>query len=302
MKVLDEELNAQDGPILNLRSGILTKQGRIPRGITGTGVIALIYAGMQDDKIDPPKIKGNEIVLGKNIFFRDEDLMEAGKAIGAIRAGHMTLIKEAGIDPKDVSTMYMAGASGTYVDPIKAKSVGIVPSHVKKAVQIGNTSLGLAREMAIRPHIIDDLNKMVRRISAKHITFVSSPIFSSLYIMELAYWTEGMPISRYKEKLSSIGLGGYLDGNNETIVERQCTRDIQDIGASLEIREPSVMFSARFDCDPCMTCVRSCPGKALTYSDGEFIMNTGRCLGSACSMCERYCRVGVFERAVFRMR
>ena len=46
--------------------------------------------------------------------------------MGAIRAGHRTLIEEVGISDADVKTMYLAGASGTYVDPIKAQTVGMV--------------------------------------------------------------------------------------------------------------------------------------------------------------------------------
>ncbi|MDR0777983.1 MAG: methylamine methyltransferase corrinoid protein reductive activase [Methanomassiliicoccaceae archaeon] len=302
MKVLDSELNEQDGPLLNLRSRMLKKQGVAPKGITGTGVIALIHAGMCDDIIHPPKIKDNEIVLGKNIVLREDDLKEAGKAIGAIRAGHMTLIKEAGIDPKDVSTMYMAGASGTYVDPVKAKNIGIIPPYVKRTIQVGNTSLGLARDLAVRPEMIDDLNDMVKRISAEHITFSSSSIFSSLYIMELAYWTEGMPLHRYSEQLSTMGLGGYLDARTSTEVEKRCTRDIQDVGASLEMCEPNVIFKASWECDMCMRCIQTCPVQALSFSDGDFVLNTGRCLGTPCYNCERFCPTGEFRQHQFKHR
>ncbi|MDR0791380.1 MAG: methylamine methyltransferase corrinoid protein reductive activase [Methanomassiliicoccaceae archaeon] len=298
-KVLDGELNEQDGPILNMRSRILMKQGKMPSGITGTGVIAMIYAGMRDDVIHPPKIDGGSIAVGRNVTFREEDLKEAGKAMGAIRAGHMTLVKEAGIDHKEIRTMYMAGASGTYVDPLKAKSVGLIPPYAKKVVQAGNTSLGMARDMAMRPQMIDDLNELVKRVSAKHVSFVSSPVFSSLYIMELAHWTEGMPLDRYKEELSSMGLGGYLDLDTITMIEKRCTRDIQDIGASLEIREPDVVLTASWECDKCMKCVSSCPGKALSFSDERFIMSTGRCVGSACCVCERTCGKRAFRQSLF---
>jgi len=38
--------------------------------------------------------------------------LEAGKAIGSVRAGHITLCQEAGIQVDDIETAYMSGASG----------------------------------------------------------------------------------------------------------------------------------------------------------------------------------------------
>ena len=89
------------------------------RGITGTGVVAAVAMGLDtgfDGKL--PKIESFEdmlIHLQDGIVFSNEDLQEAGKAMGAIRAGHKTLIQEVGIDDAELKTMYLAGASGTYV-------------------------------------------------------------------------------------------------------------------------------------------------------------------------------------------
>ncbi|MCL2607645.1 MAG: methylamine methyltransferase corrinoid protein reductive activase [Methanomassiliicoccaceae archaeon] len=298
MKVLDEDLNAQDGPILNIRSNIVKKQGTAPAGITGTGMIALIHAGMQDDRIDPPKIKGNTIDIGRNLYFGENDLKEAGKAIGAIRAGHLTLMKEADINIKDISTMYMAGAAGTYVDPVKAKSVGMVPAHSKRIVQAGNTSLELAKDLVFMPEKMDELNGIAKEISAKHVMFSASPVFSRIYVLELAYWTEGMPLHMYKAKLSSVGIE-YPDGVCETETERKHAKDISDTGDSLKFSEPKTVYGASWDCRRCMICVRSCPEKALSLSNGRFIMNTGRCLGSACCVCETRCKDRIFRRSDF---
>ena len=300
MKVLDEKLNARDGPLLNMRSNIVKKQGTVPTGITGTGLIALIYAGMRDDRIELPGIRGNSIDLGRNLYFNENDLKEAGKAIGAIRAGHLTLMKEAGVDAKDISTMYMAGAAGTYVDPIKAKSIGMVPAYSKKIIQAGNTSLELAKDLALRPEIMDELNTIAKEISAKHIMFASSPIFSTIYVTELAYWTEGMPLHMYKSRMSSLGIE-FPDGECYAETERKYSGDTADTGSSLDFMEPTVTYEASWNCKMCMKCVSSCPERALSFSGGRFIMNTGRCLGSACCECEAQCAERKFRRSVFML-
>ena len=300
-KVLDDRLMAQDGPILNIRNNMLRKNGLVPSGITGTGVIALIHAGMTDDCMEPPKIRTGHINLGRSISFSENDLKEAGKAIGAIRAGQMTLINEAGVDFKDISTMYMAGATGTYVDALKAKKVGIVPAGASRIIQVGNTSLELAKDVARRPEMIDDLNTIRKDLLERHTMFASSPVFSSLYVMELAYWTEGMPLDMYRIRLSSMGLDGYLDADMDAVVEKRSVTDISDIGESLEIAEPSVTLSASWKCGRCMKCVKACPEKALTFEDPVFKINAARCLGSACYRCEEACPTGIFSQTAFRL-
>ena len=79
------------------------------------------------------------------------------------------------MDPGDLGTMYMAGASGTYVDARKAQAVGMAPASAKKLVQIGNTSLELAKDLALDPEMLDRLNSMTKELLAHHIIFASSP-------------------------------------------------------------------------------------------------------------------------------
>jgi len=300
LDILDHELVAREGPILNIRNNMFRRHGAVPKGITGTGVIALMYAGMQDDCIDLPTIRGGQIGLGRNISFSENDLKEAGKAVGAIRAGQMTLISEAGIDFKDVRTMYMAGATGTYVDPLKAKHLGIVPSCAERIVQVGNTSLELAKDIALDPEMLDELNVIKKELLASHIMFASSPTFSELYLMELAYWTEGMPLDMYRTRLSTMTLNGYLDAQCQTVVERHCVSDIRDIGGSLEISEPNVTLEASWKCRQCMKCVQVCPENALSFTQ-KFRINAARCLGSACCRCEESCEDGIFKQSSFKL-
>ena len=123
--VLDEYLN----PTLTAKVDPLTGEtqrlvGLKARGITGTGVVSAIALGLETGFIALPNIStpSHHLKLVDGIKFLEKDVREAGKAMGAIRAGHRTLIHEVGIRDEDVKVMYMAGASGTYVDPIKAQT------------------------------------------------------------------------------------------------------------------------------------------------------------------------------------
>ena len=298
-RVLDESLDAVDGPLVNLRSGFARSGGRAPDGITGTGVVALVDAARRDDRIRGCRIDGGEIRITRRVRFTDADLEEAGKAMGAIRAGHMTLMEAAGVGPSDVRTMYMAGATGTYVDPFKARDLGLVVPMCSRMVQVGNTSLELAKDLARDPGQVDSLNSLRERLVTRHTMFASSETFRDLYVYEIGLWTDGMPEFRYRRVLEDRGLGGYLDERAEAVVERVCARDIRDAGDRIDMIDPGVRMRASWDCSGCGTCARGCPEGALSMEGGTFTVDTSRCLGTACERCSENCPEGRFDHSAF---
>lgn len=296
--VLNDRLEPQAGALFSLRANTLKLRGVRAKGITGTGVIALVYAGLKEGRIVLPNIVGNEIALDRGVRFTGQDLLEAGKAIGAIRAGHMTLMVEAGMDPRDLDTVYMAGASGTYVDATKARAVGMVPSTAKKIVQIGNTSLELAKDLAFEPDLVDELNDLREDLMAHHVMFATSKIFSNIYVQELAYWTEGMPWDTYLMNLAAWGIDvSSTLHEHMPMIERRKRTDIWEVGESFEFIEPGVFLSGAWECDRCLRCVHDCPEKALMMREERFIVDAGKCLGTACRRCEEVCPQHLFSYA-----
>ena len=300
VKVLNDNLVTEDGPVINIRSDMRNNEGTIPTGITGTGVVALIYACMKDDRIVDGKIRNGPIKITRKIDFDNNDYHEAGKAIGAIRAGHLTLMLTAGVDPKKIRKMYMAGASGTYVDPVKSKDIGLIIPYCDKVKQVGNTSLQLAKDILLDPSMLDELNKLRDKLVTKHVMFASSDIFSELYVQEFAYWNDGMPLNRYRRILSNFyDVEGYLDDKTEITDLQSHERDIVDIGESISIIDLNYSMTHSQDCSECMTCVKGCPEHALTFQDGVFSINTGRCLGTACNRCHENCPEKTFDYSAF---
>ena len=205
----------------------------------------------------------------------------------------------AGVDPRKIRTMYMAGASGTYVDPVKSKDVGLIIPFCDTVKQVGNTSLELAKDILLDPSKLDELNKLREKLVTKHIMFASSDIFSELYVQEYAYWNDGMPLRRYRRILDNYGIEGYFDDLTEIKDMVSLSRDIVDIGESLEIIDLKYSMSEKHECSECMTCVRGCPEKALSFEDGVFSINTGRCLGTACNRCQDNCPEKCFDYSRF---
>jgi methylamine methyltransferase corrinoid protein reductive activase len=310
--VLDERLGSHHSTAVNPDTGEIKRlDGLKARGITGTGVVAAVALGLESGLVKLPNIMTSDktIHLQDGICFCEKDLREAGKAMGAIRAGHKTLIEEIGIDDAEVKTMYLAGASGTYVDPVKAQICGLVPRIVEKTAQIGNTSLMMAYDLLVDPEVMDMMQRVADSIASKHIMFATSKIFEDLYVNEVAYWLEGMPMETYNEFIKIYGLKPMPDIVRPKEILRIVDRDIPEVGfKGLKILE-HVGIHLILECKGCIGCKRcemNCPEQALKVEkvgDKEFriMIATEFCLGTACKKCEEVCERDCFRFCEFKI-
>ncbi|MEX1346771.1 MAG: methylamine methyltransferase corrinoid protein reductive activase [Desulfobacterales bacterium] len=303
--VLSQEMIPRPGDMVNPTTGIVLKEGELEAvGITGTGVVALLSQGMKARLIHIPRINtaDTEIHLPNGIKFTEKDLLEAGKAIGSVRAGHITLCQEAGIQVEDIETAYMSGASGTYVDALKAQDVGMIPARVKKIYQVGNTSLAMARDIVRDVEHLWNMKRVADDLRQHHCMFAESKVFEKVYILELSYWTEGMPITQYQKFLKKYGLPALQEVTDTPEVIKTVVKDIPDLGVMglkiiADIGEcKSVCFEG---CIVCGECIEECPENALSVEELEectpVTINLALCDGVACRRCERACSEKVFN-------
>lgn len=269
-KVLDEHMASVDGDTVDLAGGMAIKKGAIrAAGITGTGVIALVSVGLSTGYIDSPRISGGKFSLQDGIVFSEADLREAGKAFGAIRAGQRTLAVRAGVSMEAVHACFMAGASGTFVDPYKARSLGLIPPNAKTVFQAGNTSLEMAADLVSGRATLGAMQRIAD--GAEHVSLSASEEFKKNYLLEYAYWCEG---ARY---------AAVTPGPAMSVTRRP------------EIRPDSLMkyyHPAYYVGMPSVSdwkCTRACPKKALTAREGFYEVALGKCLGVSCLRCEHAC-------------
>lgn len=190
-RVLDESISPLDGNIINFKTG--KSVGGAPMsgkavGITGTGVVAAVAVATQYDKIwQQGKLTTPDgmMHLQDGTYIESKDILEAAKAIGAMRAGHFTLLERAGLKFSDMHTMYMCGASGTYVDPVKARDIGLIPPTSTEVYQWGNTSLAMATDVLRNPELLDELQDIANGIRANHVMFAGDDVFNQIYVSEL---------------------------------------------------------------------------------------------------------------------
>lgn len=303
--VLDQDMTGVMGDTVDPETGRRIAQGEAEAvGITGTGVVALLSQGISGNLIRIPRITTSHstISLPNGLRFTEKDLKEAGKAIGSVRAGHITLCQEAGIRLEDIETAYMSGASGTYVDALKAQEIGMIPPGVKTIFQVGNTSLAMARDMVKNVDELWRMKAVADELRQHHCMFASSKVFEKVYILELSYWTEGMNLTQYQKFLKKYELPPLTEVTRLPQVIKTVKRDIPDLGRmGLEIishigHTKSLCFP---DCMGDAACLEECPENALSMeekADGFWItIDLAQCDGVACRRCERACREKVFD-------
>ena len=296
--VLDEKLKRQKGDAVDPNSGRILERGGIrSKGITGTGVVAAIAMGMEKGLISAPRIltRDRRLHLQDRIYLLEKDLTEASKAISAISAGHKTLMEEADIDIRDLNSVYMAGALGTYVDPLKAQRVGLIPPQLNKVVQIGNTSLAMAVDLVRAREVLDEMQEFSNSLRSKHIMLANSETFVNTFICELGLRVEGMPFEKYNQLLQRFGLQQVPLIKKPREIIRAVKRDIPVLGKKgLKIvTNIGLKLVGIFEeCTACGACAKECPEGALTVKKGSqnrVVILSELCNGTACKRCEWAC-------------
>jgi len=303
-KVLDENIIPQNGDRVDLALEKVTPEGPMSgkaTGITGTGVIAAVSAVLDAHLWRKGKLTTSDglLHLQDGVFIDSHDISEAMKAIGAMRAGHFTLLEHAGIKFSDLDIMYMAGASGTYVDAVKARSVGLLPPSCKTIYQYGNTSLAMSTDILRNPELLDELQGIANGIRANHVMFAGDPTFEQIYTQELAVCDEGMSMEMYNKNNAMVGIQELPKAKGMPKVHRMVERDIPDLGdrGLFILHDIGTELRAKMDgCTGCRKCERECPEHALSVTDDkEIVVKTKNCLGTACYRCQFSCPEKVYK-------
>ena len=300
--VLDDTMAAQEGDLIDPLTGKVIEEGPMHGkaiGITGTGVIAALANGMKTGIIANSTIKTEDgyLTLQDGIRISSKDVEEAGKAIGALRCGFLTLMDAAGLWVDDIKKAYMSGASGLYVDPIKALEVGMVSPGAKDIVQFGNTSIGMARKIIFGEITLDELREFAKKLLAQHVMFATSEFFKNLYSVEYSLWCGGMPWSEYNNMLAMYNIKPIPETVDPSAIQhkRYAKRDLPDTEeCKVHIIQAGTTTTGALDgCIGCKKCVKECPENALSIieKDGKnwAQIMTDRCGGTACKRCERIC-------------
>ncbi|MBC7318477.1 DUF4445 domain-containing protein [Candidatus Bipolaricaulota bacterium] len=112
-----------------------------PKGICGSALIDLVAELYRNDIINKRGkftekseedhafivVSADETETKKNITVNEKDIDNLLVAKGAIKSAWTILMEKLGIEPSDISKVYVAGSFGRYIDVENAKLIGLLP-------------------------------------------------------------------------------------------------------------------------------------------------------------------------------
>jgi uncharacterized 2Fe-2S/4Fe-4S cluster protein (DUF4445 family) len=123
---------------------------------------------------------------GEDIVLTQGDLRELQLAKGAIYAGLMILLKEAGITEKDLDRVLLAGAFGNYVRKESALTIGLLPQlPPDKIIAVGNAA-GDGSKMALASKSVRERAFNLTQ-KVEHVELSTRPDFQDIFINALAF-------------------------------------------------------------------------------------------------------------------
>ena len=161
--------------------------GGEPKGICGSGLVDAVAALLDTEEIDETGyLEDGEVTVLSPITLTDKDIRAVQLAKSAISAGIRTLINEAKIKSDDVTSLFIAGGFGNYLNKVSAGKIGLLPSElVEKTENIGNAAL-VGAEMLL---LNKELRNKAKELSEKAVTveLSTSKYFSECFISGMLF-------------------------------------------------------------------------------------------------------------------
>jgi uncharacterized 2Fe-2S/4Fe-4S cluster protein (DUF4445 family) len=152
--------------------------GVAPRGICGSGLVDAVAAALELGLVHPNGRIGNPIELGGPVRLTQADIRELQLAKAAIAAGAQTLL-----EGRHLSTLYLAGAFGNYINRSSARRVGLLEFPLDLIEPAGNTALLGAKQALFLPD--EDFNFLRRLV--RHVPLGSNPGFQEAFVEKMAF-------------------------------------------------------------------------------------------------------------------
>ncbi len=293
--VHDNAMHCVKGDLFDPQEGMILEEGAVkPYTISGAGSIALIKEGIDAGFITPPEIRTptHTVTMRIDLNYDEGDLALAGTAIGSVRAGYSSLCVLAGIGLETIQSVYTSGALGTYVNPAKALSLGLLPQNTRTIRQFGNTSLHLARDILMGKEDIFDLERTAESLTWKWVIFNAFGLYNDALACESAYWREGISKKLTCKMREEKGLPPIRVPCHVPTIVATKDRDIWDMGREgLKIvkRMDTILRMKADGCTGCFCCTDVCTHNAITIESNIFKIKTDLCDGLSCQKCVRSC-------------
>ena len=201
-------MNAKEGAV----SRVFLENGKIrcsviggveAKGICGSGIVdavaVMVKAGILDEtgiiNEEDHAFEGDITEVeeqpafrlpGTQVVITQKDIRAVQLAKSAVCSGMLTLIEEAGMQPKDVKRLTIAGGFGAFIDVQSAQTIGLIPpGFAAKAVAVGNAAGTGASMVLLSEEVRRSSEKLAKR--AETVELSSSPRFMDYYVENMLF-------------------------------------------------------------------------------------------------------------------
>jgi len=179
-----------------------------PRGLCGSGIIDAIAEMLKEGVIDTtgrilenkdnPRVRrgsqGLEYVLAwkeetatgiDDIVITQQDIREIQKAKAAIQTGWRILMKKLSISVRDVKKVLIAGAFGSYINPMSAMIIGMLPEVPLNNIEYIGNAAGSGARMALKSIDVRREAEVIAR-SVRYVELAADPDFEVEYVNSMS--------------------------------------------------------------------------------------------------------------------
>jgi len=181
------------------------------KGVCGTGIVDAIAAMLREGIVDStglivegshPRVRGGRFMISEKgteealeenqdeneVVLEGEDVATVQKAKAAIAATFQLLLKNLGLDHRDLKHVYLAGAFGSRLNTANAVRIGLLPElGLDRYVLAGNTALLGSSMILLSEKAGQEAEKIVEMVT--HHSVADDPDFEELFIDNL-YFTQ----------------------------------------------------------------------------------------------------------------
>jgi uncharacterized 2Fe-2S/4Fe-4S cluster protein (DUF4445 family) len=158
----------------------------MPQGICGSGLIDLLAELRRQEQMTPKGVFKDKlfefmIVPEYGITFSREDASNLAQAKAANYCGQLIVLRRFGVNPAEISKLYLAGGFANYVDVTNAIEIGfLAPVPEDRIVKIGNAALQGTKEILLSKRKRQSLESLIRRI--EHVELETTPDFFEVFV------------------------------------------------------------------------------------------------------------------------
>jgi methylamine methyltransferase corrinoid activation protein len=137
----------------------------------------------------------------------------------------------------------------------------------------------------------------------------TSETFKDIYVCELSYWQQGMPLEMYDQMLELYKIKPFPRTLEKVHIEKRVSRDIDDVGRDgIDIvKDIGITLEAPVEkCILCHKCEKECPEDAVIIIEREgkrfANISSQNCLGTSCKRCVAICPEQTMNHSILKIK